>query len=91
MELFFLDGNIDADNILPDDTACANIQVSIFIRIYALDRKETSLPDFRVTHQTFAKPNSRTVRQEGAICIFLGQSVHVGCNPGMDRVSFGFL
>lgn len=96
MELFFLDGNIDADDILPNDTTCADIQVSIFIRICARsERKEKkngmkSLPDFRVTHQTFAKPNSRTVRQEGAICVFLCQRVHIGCISCIDRVSFGF-
>lgn len=30
MELFLLDRDIDTDNVLPDDTACADIQVSIF-------------------------------------------------------------
>ena len=44
MELFFLDGNIDADDILPNDTTCADIQVSIFIRICARsERKEKKM------------------------------------------------
>ena len=30
MELFLLDRDVDADNVLPDDAACADIQVSIF-------------------------------------------------------------
>ena len=40
MELFFLDGNIDADDILPNDTTCADIQVSIFIRICARSERK---------------------------------------------------
>jgi len=31
MELPLLDGNIDADNILPHNTTCANIQMSVRI------------------------------------------------------------
>jgi hypothetical protein len=30
MELFFLDRDVDANNVLPDDTACSDIEVSIF-------------------------------------------------------------
>lgn len=78
-------------------TRPAPIFKCLFLSVYALDRKEKekkngvkSLPDFRVTHQTFAKPNSRTVRQEGAICVFLCQRVHIGCISCIDRVSFGF-
>ena len=77
MELFLFDGDIDADNVLPDYTACAYIQVSIFttrIRVRSdqmVSRRMAGLPNLRVAHQTLAESNGCAVCQECAISVFL--------------------
>lgn len=70
-ELALLDGLIDADDILPDDAASANVQMT----------------DFRVAHQTLGQTNCqrRSFQLSEAVGI-LGQLVHhrrVGVGNGI--------
>lgn len=62
-ELALLDGQVNADNILPYDTSSANVQVS----------------DLRVTHQTLGQTDGKGRSLELSVAGgTLGESVHDG-------------
>lgn len=71
-ELAILDDFVDLDNILPDDTAGTDVQVT----------------DFRVAHQAIGQANGVGGSLElNELGLVLGEGVHDGCLGGSDGVA----
>ena len=94
VELTFLDGLVDAYDILPHDTTCAYIEMpcdcasecsreELMTRIY--------VPDFGVAHEPFVETNCNTMRIERTDAMIFRDRVHIRSVARCDSVAFHVL
>src|ERR1700729_2127608 len=89
MELPLLDGHIDADDILPYNAACSNIQMSVhsIALVFLLMKVEAHSPNLRIAHEPFTQTHSRSMSSEGSVTVIFGDSIHVGCITSLDCIA----
>ena len=78
VELTFFDGNVDADNILPDHSTCADVKMTLCTDGWGRFQHWTEgssfcdAPNFGVAHKGIAETYSESVSGDGSVRICLG-------------------
>jgi hypothetical protein len=90
VKLLLLDRNVDLDDVLPHNTACADVEMTTDARsVTNMDASDVTAdePDLGVAHKAVGKPDGESVRGERAMRVVLRDRVHVRGIAGVDGVA----